>query len=383
MAFWESVMPKRIEIVVAVLIVALPNAAHAWTRSYVVRHIEPAFYYGGPESGSVGTPGTDCPNGINPSVDWQKLLTTQYRSAMETAAILDPEYRARGGDMYSPFPFRGPTKESIYENPTALPDPGLIEVAVDGNVAYGFDLDDNPKTGFKGVDGTLGVDNAFYKSSGCVNSYRGPQKSAYYFNLANERIRAGERTIIIVLSGAGGDPMNDDSVVVGVYASKDRIVKDANGAVSSDVTFRVNPAHQSVFKAKIVEGVLESTERPSIHLHYAIRGIDEDKLTDLYQSKVKLTTMSDGSMQGFVGGYLDWYRAYAAIAHNGAAPENLGRYTMPGWYYSLRRNADGLPDSKGGNNRGISAAYSLELQPAFVITPSADKVVSVAEIFPR
>src|SRR5262249_38701096 len=59
------------------LFLALSQAQQAsphakWTRTYVVEWNEPAMYYGAKTG--VTDPGTDCPNGTNPSPDWIKVL---------------------------------------------------------------------------------------------------------------------------------------------------------------------------------------------------------------------------------------------------------------------------------------------------------------------
>jgi len=344
----------------------------------------PAFYYGGPASGSEEAPGSDCPNGINPEMSWRSLLVKSYRSQEAVNAILNPEHRGTGGDYYGHFGFRGPLRDNIYENPTANGDPGFVEVA--GAIAYGLDLDDNPATGFTSPDGQKGIDNAYYKVGGCINVFRGTHKNAPFFKSTNDRMRDGERTMVMVLSGEGADPMNDPSVTVGIYSSTDDIVKDANGAATPDMTFRVDPNHQSVFQARITNGVLEATERPMLHFQISIRGEGERSYTNLWQAKIRLEAQPDGTMKGIVGGYRQWFEQYSEGAMFGrtqsaAINETLGRYSLPGYYYSLRRNADGLKDPNTGANMGISTAYHLYLLPAFVMTPDNAGPVKVAENF--
>ena len=47
-------------------------ALAAWTKTYVVEWNEPAMYYGA--NSGVIDPGTDCPKGTNPEIDWIKVL---------------------------------------------------------------------------------------------------------------------------------------------------------------------------------------------------------------------------------------------------------------------------------------------------------------------
>ena len=46
---------------------------------------------------------------------------------------------------------------------------------------------------------------------------------------------------VIVVSGEGADPMNDNNVTVGFYVSNDKMVKDGNGNIARDYTFRIAP----------------------------------------------------------------------------------------------------------------------------------------------
>jgi len=80
-----------------------------------VEWFEPAFHYGGPESGNSETAGADCPGGMN-QLEMRKELVTAYRSQETVDALLNPEYRAKGGDFYGPMGFWGVNRENIYEN---------------------------------------------------------------------------------------------------------------------------------------------------------------------------------------------------------------------------------------------------------------------------
>jgi len=59
----------------------------------------------------------------------------------------------------------------------------------------------------------------------------------------------------------------------------------------------------------------------------------------------------------------------------------LGQFSLPAWWYSLRRHADGLPDPETGAMRGISTAYFIDAVPAHVVSPDAGSVVAEAQIF--
>jgi len=382
---------RRLLCATAAVAILAPGAALAWTKSFVVEWMEPAFLYGGPaENGAPDSKGADCPNGINPEMDWQKLLTKSYRSSEEVSEIRHPEYRAGGQQaFYRHLGFRGPNRENVYENPTAGGDPGFIEVT--GKTAEGFDLDGDPKTGFTGVDGTPGVDNAYYKVSGCTWRWRAAHRKGVDSIAFNENMRMGGWSTLVVLSGDGTDPMNDADVTVGIYNTTDRMVKDAVGEIAPNYTFRIdpNPKFQSVFKAKVTNGVVETTAPTFIRTHDFTNSRTYNGL-ELYRGKAKWTMNPDGTMAGLIGGYRDWFAAYEVNA-TGMRPfgdtastgvrENLGHVDLAAWYFSLRRNADGLPDPRTGVNRGISSAYRMHMLPAFVVTPSADQYVAKAQIF--
>jgi len=361
-----------------------PTAAQAWTKGYVVEWLEPAMYYGAPEGGGGATPGTDCPDGINPALKWRELLGRYgYRDPARIDEINSAEYPRKMFKTH--WAFRGPHMDNVYENPTIVPDQGLIEVT--GKLAYGFDLDGNPNTGFTGVDGTPGVDNNFYRVSGCILAFRGPHRRGARIAITNEAMQNGLYQILVVVSGAK-DPVNDDDVTVALYTSDDRMVKDANGKIAADYTFRVDakPTYHTVFKAKIKDGVLTS-DRTFLFRTHDNTDAEQYNVLDLYKAKVRWELNADGSMSGFVGGYRDWSQTYLekaggdvwwGNATGAGTREDLGHYDLTAWYQALRRNADGLPDPKTGKNRGISTVYRFSMVPAFIVTPNADRPLEVA-----
>jgi len=360
--------------------VLAPGSAMAWTRAYVADWIEPAFYYGGPANGGAASNGTDCPTGLQ-KMDWDQLLITSYRSTTRVAEVRNAEYLRQ--DFLSHLGFRGPLKENLYENPTAIPDPGLKEV--EGKIAGGLDLDGNEANGFTGTNGEKGVDNAFYKVAGCLNLLRGHAKDGFAQRVANESMRNGTTTVLMIMSGEG-DPMNDDNVQVGVFSSKDRIVKDANSGVVSDYSFtldREGPA--TLFKAKIKNGVIENVDRPTLKIDYSWRkGRPRVLPVALHESRMRLNVQPDGSLRGVMGGYRAFIEHFLEVSlgenNDSAITENLGHVDLSGYYYSLRRNADGLKDPATGKNTGISTWFDMNWTPAFVIDPRDGKPISVASL---
>lgn len=366
---------------------AVPSLAHAaWTRSYVVQWFEPAFYYGG-QGTDLEKPGTDCPAGTNPASDWIAALKRAGMSDAEAEKYRDPEYRNHGHSYNDIIYKRGPGMTNVYLAPESVPDPGLVQVT--GTVGYGFDLDDNPDTGgFTSPDGKIrGIDNAFYKVSGCVYRWRGPPHMSQSASYSNDGMHDGVFTVVLLVSGAGNDPMNEADATLGVYLSKDKMVKDANGRIATDFTFRVDPQarYQSVLKVRVKDGVIETTAPQKITMRDdQTPNFFPTELT-LEQGRVKLSMTPEG-LKGLIGGYRDWRVYYQGTSGNGfngagAIHENLGKFELPAWYRAMKREADGMADPRTGEKFGISTAYSIEAVPAFVTTPQGDKVVEVAQAF--
>jgi hypothetical protein len=366
---------KNARLLLGLAVIAPTFAQADWHRSYVVEWFEPAFYYGAKEGDSA--PGTDCPAGTNPDMDWRKELKTSYRTEADVEKILDPEkpMRAQVGGI------RGPNKENVYEKPWSLPDPGMVGVT--GKVAHGFDLDGKAKTGFMGLNGEKGVDNQYYKAAGCWMSWRGPSRASHHAKYVNDGMRDGVFSVLMVVSGSGSDWKNDNDVTVGFYFSKDKMVKDANGNIARDYSFRVNtdPRFQSIVKARTVNGAIENTERADVRLHDVETAPFFPPQLLLSNARFKFEPKADGTLFGMIGGYrpiMDYYTGWAAA---GAIHELTTHVNMPAYWYALRRHADAMPDPETGQNMAISTAYHFYLQPAFAIAPNGDQAVTVAKLF--
>jgi len=375
----------------AIAILAPQAAQAAWTKSYVVEWFESAFHFGAQPGTSPDAPGTDCPQGAN-DLDQRKELSTPFRTKEQVDTILNPENGLL--PLQTSFAFRGLNMENVYENPTTAPDPGFKEVQ--SKIAEGFNLDGDETTGFTSPTGEKGIDHAYYKAAGCVRRWRGDPRTSSTGKFHNEGMHNGAYTVLFVVSGEGDDPMNDENVTVGVYSSQDKLVKDASGVVATDYTYRVDPkaAFQTVFSARVRDGVLEQKQPFLLKAHDHMQGFYDRPGMELSQTHVRMKMQPNGSMQGLIGGYRDWYDHFRNPLGNGgivvgsgggtvqgASAERLGRFNAVGFYYALRRNADGLKDPETGQNRGISTAYRYYLKPAFVVSPKADEAVRVARIF--
>lgn len=345
------------------------TAAADWTRSYVVEWNEPAMYYGA-KSG-VTDPGTDCPKGTNPEFDWVKVMVDAGYTKAEAQWLRDPMNPTRSPvHGQNQMAFRGKDKENVYTHPESVADPGLTGVS--GTIAEGLNLDDDTKNGFTSPTGETGIDNTFYRTLGCWKTYRAPPRLSSGALQFNDAMRDGGWTTVIVVSGKGNDPMNDSNVRVGVYASADKMVKDGNGGISGDYTFRILPhaRYEALFDAKTVDGAILSTKPSDV----MIRDAGYTQELELLRAQVNLKMQDDGKLKGYIGGYRPWFPVYKGwVNARGPVIEALTWVQLPGVYYALKRNADFSPTGPAGEKTHISYAMRIEALPAFVMTPDGTK----------
>ena len=363
---------------VTVAAFAAPGVAMAaWTKTYVVEWNEPAMHYGA-KSGVID-PGTDCPNGTNPEIDWVKVLMDAGYTREEAEWLRNPANPTRSPvHGQNQLAFRGKNRANVYVDPTSTPDPGLVGVS--GTVAEGIDLDGNRKTGFTSPDGEPGIDNKFYKTVGCWKTYRGPHRLSSGALQFNDSMRNGAWTTVIVVAGRGDDPMNDGQVRVGFYVSSEKMVKDGNGNIARDYTFSIKPhaKYEAIFPARVKNGVITSTRPVSGVLREPAYWHD----LELERAQIKLTMKPDGSLTGYVGGYRPWEDVYKGwVNARGPVIEALTWVQLPGVYYALRRNADYSPSGAKGEKTHISYALRVDALPAFVMTPQATEQVAAVESY--
>lgn len=359
--------------------------AEAWTRSFVVEWFEPAFYYGGPANGNSKSVGTDCPNGPNPDYDRAAMIKASGRSDAEVEKIMDADGPASA--RYDALTHRGPNGIDVLKNPTAIADPGMVLVG--GTIAEGLDLDGNLQNGFVSPSGERGIDNELYRVFGCVQGLRGRPRDALFQQYSNDGMHDGAYTILIVVSGPG-DERNDPNARVGIYKAMgaDKMVKDANGEIAHDYSFRVDPdpRFQTVLKARVVNGLVESTERADIRMRDVTTAQFFPPQLVLLNGRVRFEMRDDGTMSGLIAGYRDWNAYYQGFSGNGSATagiihETLFHFELPALWYALERHADFKPDPATGKNTALSAAYRLNAIPAFVIAPDGSELVEMPQNF--
>jgi len=368
------------------VVAATPAMAAPWVRGFIVDQYEPAFYYGA-KAGTMEA-GTDCPKGTTPDNDYNVLLKTKWRSDAEIAKVLKPATLEVDGTfnsrreflLSSALRYRGFRRDiDTWVNPFAAPDPGMQQVT--GKIAEGFDLDGNAKTGFISPTGQKGVDNNLYRVMGCGMAYRGKPFSSYLGTRANDKMLEGLFGIVVRVSGMK-DPMNDDSAVVEIGYTPERIIKDAAGKVVPDYSYRIAKAAQyTKLNARIKNGVIQTEGAPDIRMPVFSWFENNRGEIAFYKARLELSMNPDTSLTGLVGGYIDWRQYYGRdtfdTSSSAGTRETYYHENQLAKYYALKRNADGLPDPKTGQNMGISAAFRLTGVRAYVRDSS--KAVAINE----
>ena len=367
---------RALGVAAGLALAASAGHASAETRGYVISWFGVSTYYGSE---------SDCPDGLNPmSTEFYKreLLRIGYSEPDATKLLKDfPGNPGQpDGEYIKIMGTRGDKKTNVYAHPESSYDPGLKEIK--GKFAYGFDLDNKPDSPNSFTDpdtGEKGIKNQYYRSLGCIRSFRAPPPAHPTLAQAQWDVLRDEMPAwLIEVEGINSaDPKNSDNVTVTITRGTDHVGRDSSGAVRSDMSFvsDPDPRTHNVLHGHIKDGVL-TTDAADIRIVADPFLIPEFSWK---QARLKLKMGDDGSLKGILGGYHDWYALYWSYAESGWVEEHSASVDMPALYYSLKRNADAYPDATG-QNTAISTAYEVEAVPAFVLhkEDKNDKKVSDA-----
>lgn len=338
-------------------------ASAAQTKSYVISWFSLATY----------SQDGDCSKGLNPSIEkiYTNSLVRQGYGPEKIQHFLETFNGVLRGEYLDAIENRARIDgkpANIYQNPTGQPDTNLNPV--DGKFGRGFNLD-GKATGAQFEDPDThetGVDNNHFRALGCTNSQRAlpPDRSAYWAYAWD-----GMRSTMPgwVLSVSGEDLSKDGEVTVRLDRAMEAVPIDANGNARRNSTFRIaaDPRSQNELKGRIKDQILYVDTG---HLHMTGEPfffVDFDLVNT--HMRFDLKGKPDGTLDGLVGGYQEWMKIYYTYAASGTPQESMIGFDTPGFYYSLRKWADGYPDPKTGENTRISATYRLELVPAFAVKP--------------
>ena len=116
----SAIVKRSIAASLSIAALALPAVAMAdWTKTYVVEWNEPAFYYGA-KTGVID-PGTDCPQGTNPEIDWIKVLMEAGYTKEEADWLRNPANPTRSPvHGQNQMAFRGRNRPSQSRSASAI-----------------------------------------------------------------------------------------------------------------------------------------------------------------------------------------------------------------------------------------------------------------------
>ena len=231
-----------------------------------------------------------------------------------------------------------------------------------GTVSIGANLDGKVgKDNFTAPDGTRGIDNNLLRATGCNLGSKDSGDSA----LADKSLRSQTAPTAIELSGVDSF-VNDDSVVLRVYAAAQSLDVGANGDALryASVDLDGDRRYSAEVRARIVNGVL--TTEP---FAFAMR--QKESVVEAYMgfvgTRLTIHFAPDGTMSGTAFGYQTLDSLDFVYRHLSQVAADFSGTSCPAITSALHRMADGFPDPRTGRFTAISAAYRFSGVPAFLI----------------
>lgn len=301
----------------------------------------------------------ECPQGLNPNGP-REIFKALYPNGgkMEDTILVRQAANAYPAEHAPQFPY----------------------IETTGSTGLGLNLDG--KIGardYTSPDGEKGIDNAFYRVTGCNTGFRGPEGQVQLF--ASKFLRNFQyNRMIIELSGV--ESLSDDpSVEVTIMRGRDPYVLDATGEKvapggSQRVDMRYGKSLIQKLEGKIEGGVLTTTPVKDATWAWQIES-NHPRALQIRDMRLRLT-LTASNADGLMGGYfdvntlLDWTNGYAT--HHLA----YDRLDAPEFYWAMRRAADAYPDPKTGENTALSSAITLNMAQVFIDQPqdSGAKIAS-------
>jgi hypothetical protein len=311
----------------------------------------------------------ECPRGLAVGNDelWWKALDPAVRDELTDGGQIEPVT----GSRRAMSALRGPNGEDVCWNPTIVEDPPLRRA--EGKISFGMNLDgrtDDIATpnscahgNFTSPTGQPGIDNQMYRLLGCVFGWR---DSGYVETNANGELRDTSQGVILIEVSDVDDPRNDDSVVVRMHRANDILPKDSLGNILPHASYRIHsvPGYGTPANGKIVDGVLTTDPIEAFlpyygnltHAEIHLKGMRLELDLDAETNRAK----------GTIAGYRDFDNFWDYF-RKGEYLSVTGQFSCPAIYVAAKQLADGYPDPETGECTALSASYSIEAVPAFVI----------------
>jgi hypothetical protein len=260
---------------------------------------------------------------------------------------------------------------SAFTHPLTVPDSHIkLDQYKEG---FGFNLDgkEGPLDYIEPMTHERGVDNVVARVFGCFDRTRGTYKAppgnwAYRWTHYTEG-----NTWLVEVSNNSNAPLNlqnEANVTVSFFRGMQTPIR--NGvAYQRNVTYTIDPDSRlrvlNSFKGAIRNGVFTAELTPEFRM------IGSPRIQPVFDFKsvhVRMNFTSDGSIEGFVGGYVPIEQVYFQYGNYGMTAEYLGGMDVIGVYHALQKNADSDididPDT--GKRTRISETYQISAVPAFL-----------------
>jgi hypothetical protein len=337
-------------------------ARAAETRGYVVSWFVPAM-------NSIDGY-KDCPDGVNP--DQAQLLTSILRDKglpeKEVASLTAPEAVQRNFNRLAPFRGKiGTETVDVYLHPLSKRE--TIKL-LDYPYGLGFNLDGRDGKGnfTDPLTGEKGVDNELSRVFGCFDRTRGtpdvmPGNAVTIW-------RGGHLGMSWLIEVRGADNLqNDDDVEVSIYRGLQPTTANSSGDVQRNMTYTVDtdPRMQNTFRGRIKDGLFVSNPDATIDF-FMVADMRVQGYYDFKRTRLRLEFRPDGSVRGYVGGYLPIKLVYSRHTQARAEGEYNNGFSFPAVYQAMLALADTDidKDAATGMRTRISATYQIRGVPAFL-----------------
>jgi hypothetical protein len=289
----------------------------------------------------------ECPEGFNSSQRANYLAQFRDEDAREAQ-------QARYGYGYGN---RGPNGENVFYTPTIVEDP-LPFREIQGSTALGVNLDG--KVGpndFTSPSGEKGIDNQLYRAVGCIEGLR---STGLIHSIVNQsvRIMPYNRYLIEIDGIVGRDPIYVDATDAPIPGGTERI------------DYRLGGRYMTETHGRIENGVL-ITQPVDADLPFAYAALGS---ADIWMRGLTLRIpLKAGGSEGMLAGYADVASWWLWLTKSwGAGPVADSTHWSPSSLYkALTTLADGYADARTGRNTAISAAYTAQFVPVFIVHDDA------------
>jgi hypothetical protein len=312
------------------------------TVAYVIHHRWETVYQSKDKDGNFTK--EECPDGVNEFGAIERFLS-KFPKDSPRKFTLEETVLAAESQVWAP-------KIETEDTPFLL---------AGGKIGPGLNLDGKVDANdWTTPDGKAGVDNEFFRATGCMIAFR-EGSSQRLFHEEYLEFKNFNRIMFVITEV--DDLENDNDVTITTYRGMDRLQKDAMGKFQADTTQRVDLRWGVPFiskgKAKIVNGTLITTVPADEYIFPSEN--HSNTATDRLRSPRFELKLEGEHMEGLMGGYLDVETTFRAMNRRfGTHQISYDRTWSPALYKVMRRLADGYPDPVTGENTAISAAIEVK-----------------------